>query len=51
MPNKGVRLTYQQIIKQLLDEVDRHKLVSKYFMENGTESKKQIVRNILGVEK
>lgn len=47
MPNNGVKLTYQQIIKQLLDEVDRHKAVTKYFLQEGNDSEKIIVENIL----
>lgn len=39
--------TYQYIIKCLLDELDRKEVVVKYFKENGNQSEKDIVSNLL----
>jgi hypothetical protein len=39
--------TYQFIIQQLLNELDRKDIVVKYFKENGNQSEKDIVERLL----
>ena len=44
----GVKLQQAEYVVKLQAELDRHKLVTKYFSEQGNDSEKQIVKNILG---